>query len=627
VQLTLKTASVIGPRFEIEVLVLAHPRYAGRETLESQLAELERRNLVRSVGQNAQLTYEFEHNLIQESIYSSLPAEQQVKLHTTVGQALEEVRPEAVDQLAYHYGHTQLREKALRYLGLAADKARHSYANETALKYYEQALALEPRWEWRKAQAEVLGVLGQRDEQKTVLAILEATPGAPAFDVAYLWGQYYEAISDYGHAEDRLAQARNIARERFHRAHEAESLTLLGYISYRRGRYPGAQAWFEQAQALFPPRAGYPAEDARLLAKAANGLGLVQFQQGEADHAKPFFRRALELYHQAGDQRGEAEALSNLGSAAYQQRHFDEALSFHQAALALRRTIGDRVRQGSSLVNLAQAARDSGDYTQAEAWMQSALRIQRDTGNRWDEVNTCIDLGILYQELGMFPEARDYLQRGLRLSHEIGDEAGEAYVLLNSGLVALDQAAGQEARAHLQTGLALARSQQDRPLEAMFASYQGALALALDDWAEAERWSELALSIRREIGQKLRSVDDQANLALTAAARHDLPAAKAYAGQVWAALQTCQGEGPEFPQRAYWACYLVLEACGETAEAAAALQAAFDWVMARAARITTPRWQRSFLEDAPRNRQVLEAARRVLGLSPEQAGLPGGAAP
>ena len=50
--------------------------------------------------------------------------------------------------------------------GSGCPAAQRSYANHTALNYYHQAIGLETRWEWLSGQAEVLHLLGVRDEER-----------------------------------------------------------------------------------------------------------------------------------------------------------------------------------------------------------------------------------------------------------------------------------------------------------------------------------------------------------------------------------------------------------------------------------------------------------------------------
>lgn len=238
-QLTTKTASVIGPTFELDILEMAHPQSPGRAALEAHLAEVVRRGLVHRVEQATSHAYQFEHPLIQDGIYNTLVADQQQQLHGAVGQALETLRPEAVEPLAQHFSRARARDKALRYLGQAADKAKRAYANETALKYYEQALTLDERWEWRKAQIEILHTLARREEERAALTQLEALSTAPAFDVAYLWGQYYESVSDYTQAQAAFERAHQLAREHAEVVNGAKSLIQLGVVAFSIGGNPG----------------------------------------------------------------------------------------------------------------------------------------------------------------------------------------------------------------------------------------------------------------------------------------------------------------------------------------------------------------------------------------------------
>ncbi len=49
----------------------------------------------------------------------------------------------------------------------------------------------------------------RREEEQTTLQTLDAMPDAPAFDIAYLWAQYYEAIGEYAQAQAKIARAGN----------------------------------------------------------------------------------------------------------------------------------------------------------------------------------------------------------------------------------------------------------------------------------------------------------------------------------------------------------------------------------------------------------------------------------
>ncbi|MEE8390149.1 MAG: tetratricopeptide repeat protein, partial [Anaerolineae bacterium] len=544
---TLKVASVIGQLFELEILARAHPVRPGRKALQDQQETLERREFVRLEVPPPRATYTFKHNVTREVVYETLLTTQQRQLHQAVGTALEtrqseaSGQPEAVEQLAYHFsrGGPEARDKTLFYLDKAARKAQREYANETALNYYNHALALEERWEWRQGQIQVLHILGRRKEEQAALHALETVPDAPTYEVAYLWGQYYETVGDYVQAQAAVERALAASQERGDRVNEANSLAQLGLIVRRQGDYERARGWYWQALAFFQDDATCSLEAMQVFGQTLNGLGIVHRQQGNFDEARACYERALALSQQSGNRKDEAEALNSLGVTAHYQRDFSQALAYYQQAIEISRAIGDRVGEGERLSNLAWIVKETGEYDQAAMHFSSALSIQQATGNKWEEVQVLNGLGILYQELGNLPGAHYCLSQGLQLSQEIGDEAGQAYLLANLGLVARDQGDLHTAENLLTNGLALAQTQDDKYLVSIFASYLSRVSLRLGKSEQAIEQANAALTLRQETGLRLFTTDDLATLAAAYLAMDNLAKALDYARQAEAILVEC----------------------------------------------------------------------------------------
>ena len=612
-RLTLKVASVIGRIFELKVLAQAHPARPDHKALAAQFETFVRRNFVHSLLP-AGGTYAFKHNASQEVVYDMMPWEQQQDLHRAVGMVLETHYPkgrgqaEAVDQLAYHFsrGGDKARDKAMVYLDRAAHKAQREHANETALNYYDQALALEERWGWHQGRAQVLHILGRREQEHDALRALEAMPDTSAYEVAYLWGQYHEAMSDYAQAQAAIEQALAVSRERTDRVDKANCLAQLGLIARRQGDYEGAKGWYEQPLALFQREATLSLKESLAFAQALNGLGIVHRQQGDYDEARTCYERALELNRRSGNRKGEADSLSGLGGTAYYQRKFTEELAYYGQALEIQRTIGDRAGEAICFISLAQVNVLVGRYDQAEKLFSSALAIEQAIGNRFDESNVWNGLGVLYMELGDLSRAQDCLQEGLRICQEIGDEAGEPYMLCNLGLVARDRGKLESAERILTKGLGLARAQDDKNLVSVFLSYLSTVNLLAENIDLATEHANVALTMRRELGLHLLAADDLATLAVAHLGTMDTAKALECAGQSLAILDECGAEGPEFPHRDYFFCYQVLKADGQAKAAQAALQSAYLLVKARAEKITDPALRQSFLERVPINRQIIQ---------------------
>lgn len=607
-KLTLKIASVIGRLFEFDLLAQAHPAQPAQTTLLEQIDQLEALDFIQPGEQSPQQrVYLFKHSITHEVTYATLLEQQERALHQAVAEALERWQPEAVERLAYHFSRSDAADKMLFYLDLAAGKAQHEYANETALTYYSQAVALAERWRWRKGQVEILHILGQREEEEVSLRALASNLEAPTFEVGYLWGQFYEATGNYAKAQAAIELALADSRDKKDVAGEVRCLAYLGLIARRQGHYQQAKDWYQQALTLFE-RAQVPTErEAWALIQAFNGLGTVYRQQGDFEQAQTCHERALALSQHTGNRSGEAQACNDLGVATSYQRRLAEALTYHQQALEIRQAIGDRAGEGISLYNLAQITRDAGDYGQAQKYLTEALGILQATGNRWDEVNVWNDLGILYQELGDLFQAEICLQEGLVLAQEINDEAGQAYILVNLGLVTRDKADLETAETLLATGLTLAQAQDDQYLISGFVNYLSTVSLQLGKFEQAIKQAESSLTLRQELKMRFATPDNLAVLAAAHLALGNLAQALDYAAQAQTILEECGGEGPEFPQQDYFTIYQVLTAAGQSEFAQAALRSAYKLVITRAEKIIDPLLRQSFLERVLSNQAIIKA--------------------
>jgi predicted ATPase/class 3 adenylate cyclase len=605
-RLVLKVASVIGRVFTFDLLARSHPDPPAKETLHGQVEALAQRDLVRLHSPGPQLTYVFKHNITQEVAYATLLERQRRELHQAAGDALEALLPDAVERLAYHYRHSGVQDKAVFYLDKAARKVQHEYANETALNYYDQALALEKRWEWLKEKTAVLHVLGRRKDEQETLRSLEKMPESSRAEVAYLWGQYHEAISDYAQAQAETERSMAACRDDGDRAGEARCQAHLGLIARKQGDYTEAKKQYHQALERLPGENVYLDEQIQIL----NGLAAVLRQLGEYPEARQYLERVVDASRESGNRFGEAEAFSNLGVIAFCQSHYGEAASYHQQALKIRRDIGDHAGEGISLGNLASAVREMGEYRQALDYFSQALTIQQAIGNRWDEINVWNDIGITYLRVGDLQRAQTCFEKCLALSRQIGDKGGRTYCLGNLGLVARDQGNLEEAKRLLSRGLALSEEQGDRFAVSLFLNHLSIVALMAGKPREAVELASQALSMRQAMDLRLWTTADLTTLAAAHLELGEMAKALDYAYQALTILDECKGQGPEYPERDYFVCYQVLSAAGQTEAARAALQSAYNLVMLTADKITDSDMRQSFLMRVEINRKIVQAYTR-----------------
>ncbi|MCJ7825783.1 MAG: ABC transporter substrate-binding protein, partial [Anaerolineales bacterium] len=143
VRRTLQMAAVIGKSFLYRILdTIAEAEMQ----LDTHLSQLQRVDLVREKARLPELEYIFKHALTQEAAYNSLLHERRKVFHLKVGEALEDLFPDRVDEslgiLAYHFEAAAANEKAVDYLQRAGDQARLAYGHKEAADFYERALVI-----------------------------------------------------------------------------------------------------------------------------------------------------------------------------------------------------------------------------------------------------------------------------------------------------------------------------------------------------------------------------------------------------------------------------------------------------------------------------------------------------
>ncbi|MDQ3809866.1 MAG: AAA family ATPase, partial [Chloroflexota bacterium] len=126
---------------------------------------LVRESRVRGDGRGTTWIWHFRHPLVQETVYASLLSATRSALHRSAGVALEGMTDATVADrlalLALHFGRSDDRDRAVRYLCAAGDRARILYLNREAIHYYQDALArLGNAGSDRQLRAQVLASLG-----------------------------------------------------------------------------------------------------------------------------------------------------------------------------------------------------------------------------------------------------------------------------------------------------------------------------------------------------------------------------------------------------------------------------------------------------------------------------------
>src|SRR5262245_45214129 len=139
---TVQMASVIGRQFLGRLLA----RVAGvSERLDGLLRDLQALEIIYEQGLVSEPAYIFKHAVIQDVAYQSLLLQRRKDLHRAVGEAIEDLYPDRLEEhyteLAHHFSQGEVWDKALVYCRQAGEKALVQSAYREAVGYFEHALS------------------------------------------------------------------------------------------------------------------------------------------------------------------------------------------------------------------------------------------------------------------------------------------------------------------------------------------------------------------------------------------------------------------------------------------------------------------------------------------------------
>jgi tetratricopeptide (TPR) repeat protein/MoxR-like ATPase len=459
----LQAASVIGRDFAPTLLATT---IEGAAELDARLAALvEAEFLYEALGSDEPV-YAFKHALTHDVVYGSLPPARRQELHAAVARALEarfaDRLDEALEQIAFHYGASDLHEPASRYLARAARRSAERYANVEAVALLDQALAHAERLEPPErrdrtiiglvfAQTHSLGLLGQFQTALERLAAAGprvARLADPALSAEYhFWlGRTFSVTGFRDRAvaagERALAEARDAGDEALiGKAHH-----VLGYECYFSGALPDGVRHAREAVAhLARTRERY------WLASAYWVLALNHGPIGEFDASLDALARSLEIADAMQDPKLQSAADWTAGSVYALRGDWERGVETARRGL-------DRspnpLNTALAMGFLGAIYCEKGDTAEATPLLEKA--IAQMGAFRALEMQAWLSsvLGEVYFLAGDSERARATLTEARKMSEQARYWWGIGWAERALGRMALAAGAPEPARSHLDAALA-----------------------------------------------------------------------------------------------------------------------------------------------------------------------------
>ena len=415
-------AAVIGPRFDAAALGAAATEPARVEAGLELLCDAEIIEEIAGANSISLRTYRFTQTMLQDVIYQNLLLQRRIELHGRIGGALERLyghEPERLEDLillGHHFSLSASKPKGARYLRAAGDRARASYANDDAIRLYQQALA-------------VLLAGGEREPERLVLyeRIADLCGAAGRRNTAE--EHYQSALEGHRALQDRISEARILrklgrllwdAGKRIKaETHYAEAANLLGGIdapiewahllqergrlAFRTGDHVAAARWADEALGYArsaPADADEQAglEAARAIAEALNTKGVALARLGRHAEAVREVEQSVAAAEAAGLLNVACRGYTNLG-VLYTIVDPAKAVEVCRCGLDVARRIGDLGFQARLLANFAVACCTFTDRCTEEGVpaAEKAIEIDRALDQREHLSVPLIVLGQIHQ--------------------------------------------------------------------------------------------------------------------------------------------------------------------------------------------------------------------------------------
>ena len=437
-------AAVVGPRFDAALLraIASDPAQ-----LHSRLDLLLDAELIdEEPGPGLEAQFRFTQSLLQDVIYQNLLVQRRMELHGRVGRALEARSPAGVERLedllalGHHFCLSADKAKGARFLSVAGDRASAAYANEDAIRHYQQALAALRAADVSGAErlvlceriADLFRPIGRRETahehyELALDAYRVAGDHAAAARITRKLGGHLWDAGRRDQAEARYAEALTLLEGTEAPIERAHLLQERGHLAFRMGDHAGAVKWADEAighAEAYSTKSGQEngLEAARAVAEARNTKGVALARLGRNVEAVREIEQCLAAAEAAGLQSVVCRAYTNLG-VLYTVVDPARAIAVCRRGLDVATRIGDRGFQARLYTNLAVACCTFTDRCGEEGVpaAEKAIEIDRALDQR---EHLAVPLTVLAQihQCHDAPElARRYYHEALEVAAETGE--------------------------------------------------------------------------------------------------------------------------------------------------------------------------------------------------------------
>jgi class 3 adenylate cyclase/tetratricopeptide (TPR) repeat protein len=469
---TMQVASVIGRDFAYRILQTITGM---REELKSYLLNLQGLEFIYEKSLFPELEYIFKHALTQEVAYNSLLLKRRKEIHERIGNAIEELYPDRLEEfyemLAHHYSRSENAEKAYQYLFSSMVKTGLSYSLWEAFHFGKEAV-------------NVLNRMPQTDENKVnginsrlILAMVMQGLSYPEDSLQIL--EEGERLSkDLGDERNLIIFYSSIG------LCYVNTGDLLKGVKYTEEAFQGAEK-IQDIELLAPIGVDlcqayyYAGEFSRVAEVAPKIIASLEKTQRQYE----YFSRPLNPY---------SALLALNGSAMGWLGNFEQGEELCDKALSFALEIENVVNIGLAEIFYSALFAVKGDGKNTIRHAQNAIKCGEETGivRLLSDAQQCIGWGEYC--LGELEKAIEYTEKGLEIHRDAGISIMLSSFYWKLGISYLDSGDLANAREYIEQALELSQNNKEKLNEAQSKIFMGRI-LGKSDISQGSKAEELIL--------------------------------------------------------------------------------------------------------------------------------------
>ncbi len=420
----IEIAAAYGQEFNVDIIALASQRNVGQ--MLDAFDELQYLGFIKSRGSDR---YFFSEDIVRQIVYRNISRSNLINYHRQIGEAIETIHTRSVpnyyEELANHFTIANISDKALYYSRMAGQKAKHNYAHDHAIKYFENALKFEDRIEKIfELKLELIDTYTLTGDYRKAIEQLEACIkiNPNAHQVYQKYGKVCENTGDY-----KKSLALYETGEKLTIGTEAvySFQSDIAWLYTRMGKYREAEKKCEMILKYRKRLNRQTLGDVYII------VGVINLRLGKLDKAEQEFQKALKIRTTSGDKKRIAACYLDIGISYADRFKFKMAKQNYEKALAIYQEIGYQEGILLSYNNLG-VLHASQDLNAAEDYYLKALGSAKLIGARRTLTYLHNNLAGIEFNLMMLDGALSNYQQALKIAKEMNFHEG--IIFANLGL-------------------------------------------------------------------------------------------------------------------------------------------------------------------------------------------------